>query len=208
MMSTILALKVTPGEPVQRGNDHYWRVMRALTEADRERPFDLADVLGFCIRGDRKSLRDFLRRLEKAQIVAGPFENTEGGLYWRLIKRPMLLPHLDGDGRPLTSGQDAMWNAIRALGSFDADELALAASTEICAIAVITAASYLRRLNDAGYLKIERPSMAGRSPRKTIYRLKPSMNTGPLAPKILRTKLVYDPNRNAVMGPVVAEEDR
>jgi hypothetical protein len=38
-------------------------------------------------------------------------------------------------------------------------------------------------------------------------RLKPSMNSGPRPPMILRAKLVFDQNRHRLVGDIMAEEE-
>lgn len=192
-MSIILALKVDPGQPVRRGSAWMWSVVRDLTEKDRTRIITPDDVLARTSGTEVSTVRKWLRTL----ATAGILEALPQGAY-RCLRRPVLLPHITGDGRIVTLGQDAMWNAMRALTVFTVRELALSASTEEVQVAEATAERYVRALRGAGYFVV----LPGRPSR---YRLKPSMRSRTLAPQILRTKLVYDPNVNEVLGAVEAE---
>lgn len=198
-MSIILALKTDGSRPVQRGSAYMWSVVRELTEQDRDRAFSAAEVLARTTRTEVSTVRKWLKTLARAGIL----ESSPDGSAWRCLRRPVLLPHLSNDGRIVSTGQDAIWNAIRKLKSFTAAEVAVAASTEETPVALATAARYVRALNDAGYFVVER---AGRPGRPACYRLKPAMAKRPLAPRILRAKLIYDPNVNAVVGESEAEE--
>jgi len=198
-MAVILALKVDKTKPVRRGSAHIWRVIRGLTEQDRQQPFTAGQILAQC---DRSVILATIKGLLRQLAAAGIVEETMAGS-WRVVKRPTQLPHLTRNGRIVRSGQEAMWNAIRALRVFTPSELAMASSTEERRVTTLTAKSYVARLFAAGYLALER---AGNPKAQASYRLKPSMNTGPLAPKILRIKAVFDPNREEVFGLGEAEE--
>lgn len=196
-MAEILALKVDPSRTVRRGSAYMWSVVRDLTAADRASVFTATDVLNQTNGTELSTVRKWLRTLAKAGIV----EEVQGS--FRCLKRPTMLPHITNDGRIVSIRTDAMWSAIRALKSFSPRELALVASTEEAPVKEWTAKSYTGLLLAAGYLVVLSPAT---SRRQASYRLKPSKNTGPLAPRILRTKLVYDPNINQVMGEAEAEE--
>ncbi|MCW1842269.1 hypothetical protein [Prosthecomicrobium hirschii] len=202
-MSIILALKVDKSRPLRRGAAYVWSVIRELTAGPdgTDRPVTLRQIV---LRTDdvaESTLRGFMRTLAGAGIV----EPVPGSVrQWRVLKRPTQLPPLTRNGQRVTLKTQQMWNAIRALPSFTAAEVAVAASIEDSVVQVNTAKTYIKLLNAAGYLKIEKP--AAPPMVAAVYRLRPSMNTGPLPPKILRTKLVYDPNRNEIVGPAEAEE--
>lgn len=142
---------------------------------------------------DRRPVVDYVARLLAAGIVV----RTEGPAY-RLCRRPVEAPRLERDGTvsPPT-GQQQMWNAIRALRTFTYVELAHAASTDTTLISPATAKSYVHRLGRAGYLAVVSGSKPG---TPTTWRLKPTMNTGPLPPLVMKTKFVWDQNRAAVVG--------
>lgn len=206
-MPIILNLRIE-GAPVLRGFDHYWSKVRELGRDGAE--FTLADIVGWSNGSSRKTAGDFVRRLVDkgyAEAAGWRTENSRRHRTYRLLKRPTDTPTL---GRGGTAGLQGcgvqqMWTAMRALDGFTIAELTMTASTDDHAVRYQTARDYVRRLINAGYL-------VGRSQRDPnlphVYRLKPSMNTGPKAPKILRTKFIYDPNRGAIMGAAEAEEVR
>ena len=210
-MSIQLELRVTAGTPIYRGHDHYWSVIRDLGKGGaiftlNEVGLRTNDPVNDCVI-------DYVRRLIKAGYVeVTGAKKTLTNLRrhtvqqeYRLLKRPKATPKLNRDGSQAKQGigQEQLWTAIRALSSFDTRELAIAATTDDVAVAVETAKSYARHLETAGYLQILRP---GSGPVSRIWRLKPSMNTGPKPPRILRSKMVYDANRKEIMGQPVAVE--
>ena len=107
-------------------------------------------------------------------------------------------PRLRRDGTHSTSGigNEHMWRAMKILGKFSAKDLSLAASNERVTVMHNTAKGYIRYLTLAGYLSVVKPNKPG-SP--AVYRLIPSKNTGPLPPKIQRTKRVFDPNLKTIV---------
>lgn len=209
-MSIQLELRVSNGKPVLRGHDHYWCVIRDI---GKHNPFTLAEVAARSNDPRDKSIRDFLGRLVKAGYIEvlrtdhGP--TARGGSVarhiYKLVRRPTATPIINRDGSIGTQGlaNGQMWNAIRSLKQFDKRELALAATTADVQVEINTALAYARHLSNAGYLIVIRQ---GKSTTSSIWRLRPSMNTGPEAPRILRSKMVYDVNRGIVMGSPVAEE--
>lgn len=100
-------------------------------------------------------------------------------------------PRVRKDGTPVTQGQgrDNMWNAMRMMRSFTAKELAIHARTPGCHVEESTAEDYARHLWHAGYLRREKDGS---------YLMLPTAYTGPRAPMIQRTKVVWDPNQNKI----------
>ena len=201
-----LELRVTAGQSVERGNDHYWSVMRDLGRDGAT--FTMQQVSQ---RIDDKSTSragEFLRRLVLAGIAEVVSGNEPGkkrtGVY-RLVKRSAPTPCLKADGTPGRQGrvQEQLWVAMRALKNFDLRELTVAASTDEVEMKRDTVRDYISHLDKAGYLQVLRKESA-KAP--AIWRLKPSMDTGPKAPKILASKMVYDANRKEIMGKPVAVE--
>lgn len=209
-MTIQLELRVSNGKPVLRGHDHYWSVIRDI---GKENPFTLAEVAARSNDPTNKSIGDFLGRLAKAgyvEVLSTEYGPTARGgsvarYVYRLVRRPIATPIINRDGSIGTQGlaNAQMWNAIRSLKQFDKRELSLAATTAEVQVAINTALAYARHLANAGYLIVVRQ---GKSTTSTIWRLKPSMNTGPEAPRILKSKMVYDVNRRAIMGNPIAEE--
>lgn len=190
---------------VPRGQDGFWQVIRQL---DKAGPWSVIDVDAES-NTHKASVRDFVRRLVKAGIarVAGtaPGNGTPMTLY-RLLKNPADTPRLRRDGsmaRP--SGQQQMWRAMRSLRQFDAAELAFAASTDDAAIDLVAARSYINRLSAAGYLAMVSPGKT--TGGMAVWRLKPSMHTGPKAPQVMRTHFIFDPNRGEIVGASTAERE-
>jgi hypothetical protein len=196
-------LKITIERPL-RGRDHYWGVMRQLAAARGN--FIIPDVAAECCGEADEDIRDYLKRLERAGIAERTGERrlgckAGGGRdnlcdVWRLKRAHGPAPRLRRDGSECPmEGQARLWTAIRSLREFTVAELAYAASMD-APMRHTTAGTYVQRLLAAGYLVQHDKS----------YRLKLSMNTGPEAPKILRTHSVWDPNRRALVGNTTTEE--
>ena len=204
-MPPLLKLKVkATGRPIAAGQDHFWRVMRDL---DRDGPWTVSDVSARSPGASRDTVVEYNRRLVKGGYVAAVDTMPDGTIRYRIIRKASRAPVVKRDGSTGSHGavNRQIWTAIRSLGSFSYRELVVAASTEEVPVQEVTARDYLRRLCDAGYLRIVDP---GKPRTPCTYALKRSMNTGPDAPKVLRTKLIWDPNRNEIIGETIAEEER
>ncbi len=140
-----------------------------------------------------KSVREYVIGLEKAGYVerVKPEELRRGSAAcWRLINDVGCeAPRVRKDGTPVTAGKgrENMWNAMRIMRTFSARELAVAARTPDCFVKETTAADYAKHLCLAGYLAKNKDGS---------YRMLPTAYTGPKAPMIQRTKVVWDPNQN------------
>jgi hypothetical protein len=213
-MAIFLPLNVRPGTPILRGFDFLWQRIREAGRRGRE--FTISELDLASNDPHRRSAADYVKRLEKAGIVeaTGWRETTASernkGMSpvrtYRLLCRPTETPHLKRDGSEATGTGRApqMWNAIRALQTFTSKELAIAASTEERPVSVTGASAYANALVGAGYLLVIEPGRGRRGP--FTFRLKPSGNTGPKAPLLLSARVVYDQNRKAIAGQVVAAE--
>lgn len=203
-MSTILRLKVDKSTPILRGHDHYWKVIRDLTEDHTGDIFSLTDILERCNGVKRPAVHCFMRLLIKADIVEKIEPGEPGEACGYVLKiRPIETPILSRTGKTTSGqGQANMWNTMCHLlkSGFSVRELCIHASTVDTPIMQGTAKSYVAALNRAGMLIVRGKGVA------TTYRLKPSANTGPKAPKILRSKMVYDANTQTIVGDVEAEE--
>ncbi len=200
-MSIILALRVDKTKTIRRGQAYLWQVIRDLTAADRARPIFLDEIMARMAGTDRSVVRLDLGRMAKAGLIS--LTTSTAGPCWTVLKRPTRLPSLGKAGAAPRSGQEAMWTAMRALREFSPREIALTASTVERPVSLQTARTYVQRLNGAGYFTVVAPAT---SRSLAVYRLKPAMNGGPDAPRVLRTHLIYDPNRNEVMGEAEAED--
>lgn len=157
-----------------------------------------------------ETVRDYIIGLDRAgYIVVTSVAVSAGGQYqkkrWKLARDVGLdAPRVRKDGSPVTMGmaQEQMWRALRMLkGDINARELAAHAGTPTIPVAASAAADYLRNLHHAGYLHLTQPARTtmkngGKSPAR--YRLKPAVegkgDTGPRAPMVCRTHVLYDPN--------------
>lgn len=190
-----------------RGHDHYWSRIRDLGKNGQA--FTVKDVVG-ATNAHHATVDDYMRRLQRAGIIAPAGKLGDG--HWaqnqfRLVESPRETPSLRRDGSRGDYGRSRqnMWNIIRQNRDvIAADDLAMLAATDDVPVALASAKEFLLRLAKAGYLTVAQKAA---NHRLTRYRLKPSMNTGPLAPKLLRARIVYDPNNRTVVGAVQAEEE-
>lgn len=191
---------------VPRGYVGFWSVIREL---DRDGPWTVAMVVNQC-NVTRKTVHDYISSLHLggfAEIVAERAAENAGSRLpersYRLTRRPVEAPRLRKDGTPcLPTGQSQMWRAIRQLPTFSAPELAMAASTDVVPVTIEAARHYLKHLSGAGYIV---PVAKGRAGAWT-WRLRPTMNTGPMPPLVMRTKLVWDQNQQKVVAAEPARE--
>lgn len=209
-MSAILAFE-NPGRPVLRGIEHFWKVIRELDDAGA---WCVHDIDMRCRVRNRATIADYVRRLVAAGMAAETGEQRRNSPYGRPAplyrlhgNKPMRAPRLRRDGTVAEQGrgQLQMWNVMRgplAREGFTFHDLVLWGSTDAISIGKETAKRYVQHLAVAGYLFQVR---AGGANKATIWRLKPSMNTGPRPPLILTAKIVYDQNRNSA-APFEAEE--
>lgn len=206
-MSIVLALTMKKtGKRVLRGNDHFWTV---IMERHRDgKTFSIRDVDQASNVRDA-TIRDFIRRLEKAQLIELVEEHPTliDNRYKPLVIQSAA-PRVRRDGSVIESqpATRCMWNLMRApLGrnGFTYVDLVGWARTDETQVSPNAAKTYIQMLRAAGYLIQIDPGKPG---TPATWRLDPKMNTGPQAPMILRTKLVFDPNRQEVIGPAEAEE--
>jgi len=204
-MSILLELKLKlTDKPVLRGIDHYWSVIMARHrdgETFTSRDVDMAG------NANKASVRDYIRRLERAKLIERIDETDGGAGIFRPLVIQSVAPRVRRDGSVVESlpANQCMWNMMRgplAREGFTWRDLVAWSQTDETRIKPLTAKSYIKTLHAAGYLIVTHP---GRGRQPTIWRLDPKM-AGPVAPKILRTKMVYDPNKNTVVNPVAADE--
>jgi len=201
-MAFVLKLKAVKGKPAPRGVDHDWSVM--MDHAVAGTCFSVDDIAERS-NSAKSNIVGFIRRLEKAGFIEPVWAIPPA---WRVKIRQRVTPKVRDDGTVLTgaSKQQAMWNTMRSPVSrigFTADDLVAWGSTDELQISKETARTYISLLAGAGYLIQLAPSGAR---KLAMWRLAPAMNTGPLPPMILRTKVVFDQNRHEVVGESIAEE--
>ncbi|MDJ1463430.1 hypothetical protein [Nitratireductor sp. GZWM139] len=211
-MGIVLKLTVGRTEPVLRGEDHFWRVIRTL--GANNNLFTVSDIAAVSQEPHSGTIASYLRRLHLAGIVVrdGKRRRAEGGKLehiYRLLNAPTDAPCVDkaGNARPRRTAQQQMWNVMRGpigRSGFSYCDLVSFGSTDDLPIHSVAAKSYIARLKRAGYLLPVDPGGPG---VPAVWRLKPSRNTGPKPPMILRAKMVFDQNRHVLMGDLIAEED-
>jgi hypothetical protein len=202
-MPAILRLTIKETHPVLRGWDHYWSV--AMEFAARNEAFTTRDI-EWRSNTRRTDIRDFLKRLK----LAGFIEDAGGEpASFRVVRMQSATPRVRRDGSVIdhVGCNQAMWNTMRSpvcRAGFTADDLVNWGSTDEVRISKASAKSYIKRLNAAGYLVLRQK---GGPQKLALWALLPDMNTGPEAPKVLRSHVVFDPNRQAVVGEILAEEE-
>lgn len=121
------------------------------------------------------------------------------------IRQPRHLPYfLDEAGGTCLRHQvlEMMWRAMKMLKSFNVRELAHQSSLPgVLTVSEDTADVYVMHLAEAGYLR------RIQSASKPVFGLMQGMATGPLPPRIMTGRLVYDPNRRSVVNDVIHVEE-
>ncbi|MEX2481204.1 MAG: hypothetical protein WD928_10115 [Gammaproteobacteria bacterium] len=191
-----------------RGHDRFWEIIGEIGRGGE--PFTVLDIVGRT-NAHKATVVDFVKRLVRGELLAEAGWRGEGRFRqraYRLVKWQGQTPSLRRDGTrgAYGRGRQQMWNVLRsphAVKGIAADDLAMLAATDDVAVGIGSAKEFLLVLEKAGYLRVLQKAANN---RLTRYQLRPAMNSGPLAPKLLKTRLVYDQNRRAVVGTAVAEE--
>lgn len=185
-----------------------WNRIRHRRAANAD--FSLTDIVFGGESTD--TARDYVAGLAKAGYIrlSAVVANSGGRRpqhRWMLIRDTGLeAPRVRRDGAPVTQGlaQEQMWRTLRLLrGDANARELAAHASTPAIPVSPTAAADYLLNLAHAGYLTCTaaaRTTMKNGGKSQARYRLKPAVDgkgdTGPRAPMVCRTQVLYDPNND------------
>jgi len=200
----VVRLSVADAKPLRFGAEYWWSVILDIT---RDRPvFTFADLDGASDPYHERYLGRFLRKLEVAGFIAKEGDTNKRS--YVLVRRQRHTPVITVDRKESRTGQrlQNMWNVMRRRRQgFTVDELAVDASTDDIVVARNTAKQYCLLLHRAGLLVLQETGKRGVG--RNIYVLRGSANTGPKPPQKMRATMVYDPNRGAVIGDVLAEED-
>ena len=191
-----------PDDGALSGPQHIWRAA-CVTFAGRD--FTIRELHGYTNGVARSTVKDLIQtwvRFGVAEVTAparweqkrpARYRITQPGAYPPVRRRPSFA---DDRGRR----QKQLWNAMRTLAHWSIRELAMAASTDDTPVSVDIARSSVGRLHKAGAVIALRPyskgtpGVKGGGATAGVYRLKPSANTGPLAPRFVAGAL-FDPNR-------------
>lgn len=168
------------------GSDDYWQLM--LTHEDWT-PKDIALHCGV----HTSTVREFARRL-----VAGGYAVIKGKKVHSLIKRPLQKPRLREDGTEQEeTAIETLWRSMRMAKTFTVTNLIEFTNGRSEPIAESTARLYIRDLSAVGIV-------APVEPKAKTYCL--VRNLGSRAPRVLSTRIVFDPNARAVVGIATANE--
>jgi hypothetical protein len=193
-----------PADGALSGPQHVWTAARELSALGTFTIRTLHGLTNGVARSSVKALVFAWTRqgaVERVQTSDRPFAPTlfrvaPGFRDFALAPVVRRSAYADERGRR----QEQLWTAMRTLPRFTIPELAFAASTDDRPIGADIARSYVGRLLKAGLVIALQPyakGAPGRSPgaQAGVYRLKPSANTGPRAPRFLKGGVVFDPNR-------------
>jgi hypothetical protein len=187
-----------------RGEAGYWSI---ILDLDKKGGWTVPMIVGETIAA-RTGVVRYVNNLVKAGIAVRT--EVPGGAsfksnIYRLVKRQKDAPRVRGDGTLIVSTQqECMWRTIRTLrAGFTVRELAFNASMPGQKIKDAAALNYIEALDRAGYLSLVQQTE--RTGRKT-WRLKASMNTGPLSPTLYRIDGLYDRNLKKIVGEPSARE--
>ncbi|MBL8500659.1 MAG: hypothetical protein JNL77_08790 [Nitrosomonas sp.] len=171
----------------------------------RQRIWDLIRATGGSIfeavevtPGDihRETARCYLESLVQGEYLGCNIMGNQK-LYYLINDVGVEAPRITKQGEKVTQGQgnEALWGAMQALGSFNTRVLA-----EMAGVVESTVKSYCKMLACAGYLAIDRKGKGvGAGGIGTQYRLLTSRVNGPRPPMITRLKAVYDPNIHEIV---------
>ena len=182
---------------IPRSEEGYWTLLRYL---DGRGGFTIGDATRRLPEDARTDLAGYVGLLLKAGYLAA---SNAGSGFLRITRPQPEAPRLTRSGkqRVVSTRQSYLWRGMKMLGFFTIADLVHATSGPDLAISSEHAERYVDELAAAGYLL----SRAERG--RTVYRLKPQMNTGPAAPQALRARFVWDPNLCRVMGDATRIED-
>ena len=188
-----LSITITMQADQKKGLDYTWQQARRLLKQNGH--FCLDELQGFinatqCI----ETTRGWVASWEKAGYLLKVPETKS--MYREGNKKTHVVPRVRRDGTILPeAGQERLWRAMKILKNFSPEDLSAASITENApCVPLITVKSYLRHLVRTGIV---------REQKKNSFLL--IKNLGGAAPKILRTKVVYDPNNNRIIGDAVTE---
>lgn len=206
-MNKAIVLTVSDARPLRHGLDYLWSLILQLTrETDI---FFYRDIRGMCDQECLGRVRRDLAKLVKTGFLERlPETRSKRPRPYRVLKRqsdtPSLRTDLSGESR-MGDGIQQMWNVMRReRGGFTVMELAVAASTDDVAVSHQHAKQYCLLLERAGMLRKQRTGQRGVG--RNIYVLLGTANSGPKPPRRYKAVMVYDQNRNIIVGPVQAEE--
>ncbi|HEY8136224.1 MAG TPA: hypothetical protein VIF61_00190 [Methylocystis sp.] len=190
-----------------RGPEHYWKEMRDLSSKGG---FTINDIVGCTSGVAYNSVKGYMLFLAKGGYIEKIGERPSNRLcdanVYRVAKNSRAAPV---QRRPDYTGErgvirERLWQTMRRMQDFSIAELCFQAQAGDMEIKQHTADKYIRALINAGVVRVITPYRKG-APGRTgaragRYALKPKANTGPKPPKIFKTKIVFDPNTQKIVG--------
>jgi hypothetical protein len=172
------------------GPQHYWAVMVDLSDHG----FSVGDIHGHTNGASYHTVKQYVLWCHSngslTPIGTRPGVAGRQIILYRVVDRKASAPirrradFRDDRGRRAQQ----LWTAMRALRSFTASELAVAASTDTVVISARRAREYINDLARAGYVsELGARRLVGQIAH---WRLLPNRNSGPLAPAITANGLV------------------
>lgn len=186
------------------GKSQRQRVWEAVC-AMNGKPFDVRDVTPGNV--PTATAREYLVGLAAAGyltvVTQGKAPRT-ASIYKQVRDAGAEAPRVNKKGEIVTQGHgnEAIWGAMQALGSFTPRVLA-----EMSGSKQSTVQHYCTALERAGYLTVEREGKGrGCGGISSQYRLLKSRVTGPRPPMITKLKAVYDPNIHEIVWQQTADD--
>jgi len=172
-----------------------WRAIEQLAQRHRGAPFTAGQLMEIL---NTRRTHDVGRFLAEATRSGQVVEATRGHFV-------LTGPVPGADETPAARRMQQMWNILRgpqARRGITARDLAMLAATHDTPVTLQQARGYLNALEGSSHVRI-----AQERGKEAIYRLPPDRNTGPLAPRVMATQFVVDPNGLSVSAaPIVARE--
>ncbi|MGO3934736.1 hypothetical protein [Rhodopseudomonas pseudopalustris] len=174
-----------------------WRAICQVADP-QSKTFTAEDVAKYCETASTV-ISDYLRTLAKRGMVS---RVTSRGTKFVITR--------DDTAPPFNPELQQLWTTMRTVQSFTAEELAYDSSTPDCSVSSAIAENYINRLIASGYVVQNKRRVGANS--VAVYRLKPAMNSGPMAPTIVAlSDVVFDLNTctaNLVEARVVVGHSR
>lgn len=189
-----------------------WSAMIKLTNA--QGAFAPTQVEDLASPVSLEAVLDYLEALEKAQLAekVGQQKTSPGVIgatasQWRLLVKWAMAPRVNKQGQVVTQGLGtlAMWRAARIRKTFTPNELCADANSTTGPAAnlvtLATARQYCLALERSGHFAFVTKGRGGIPSTFRIVR-----DTGPHAPAITRSKVVFDRNA-ATLHPIQTAEE-
>lgn len=187
-------LRANAAGALQTPRERMWAAMLQLTR--QAGSFTPSEVEDRAHPTTTDAVGDYLAALAKAGLAErveeqGRDEWRFTGPRWRLLHLWHSAPRLNKAGAVVTAGMGvlAMWRAAKVRKQFTPSELARDATLGAIKVSRETAKTWCLALVRSGHFRVARQSSGG---TESVFAL--ARDTGPHAPAITRTKVVFDRN--------------